>query len=501
VAIAALWLVGCAAAPISSRPALERKIAFADSAYRELHPENLLRYNSAIADLAREMERSEPTAFAAQLERSGVSLNLPSSKLPLVRFHLVRDTAKSAPATFIGVPMLIEYDTKHAPLHPPEGMLLPATALYTHDSRGGRLSLLVERKSIVVRGQEYPLAADYGASGWLLRKRAARLRKSGFMSMIRPSRIERKPQIYLIDPYHPDKIPILMVHGLQSTPVAFVPLVNALHSESDIRERYQIWQFHYATGLPVLVNAAILRDELAKTIRLVDPHNRHAATKRIVVLGHSMGGIISHTLVSSSGDELWKSLFTRAPEKLRGNSEAIERLEDVMFFRRNPRVRRIIFMATPHRGSPMSDSWIGGIGKALSRLRSPVLESGLNEVARSNPSSMTPAGLAFYNGESFTAVRTLSARNPSLIALSTLPIGVPFHSIMGQKKPGPTEQGTDGVVPYSRSHLRDAASELVVRGGHNVFNHPDAAREVVRILRLELRRPAARVRRGARITD
>lgn len=87
-------------------------------------------------------------------------------------------------------------------------------------------------------------------------------------------------------------------------------------------------------------------------------------------------------------------------------------------------------------------------------------------------------------------MRTLSSRSPSLIALSKLSIAVPFHSIMAQKKPGPREQSSDGVVPYSRSHLGGAASELVVRGNHNVFNHPEAAREVLRVLRLELGRRA-----------
>jgi hypothetical protein len=41
-------------------------------------------------------------------------------------------------------------------------------------------------------------------------------------SVIRPFAGLRKPQIYLLDPYDPNKIPLLMVHGLQSTPEAAV---------------------------------------------------------------------------------------------------------------------------------------------------------------------------------------------------------------------------------------------------------------------------------------
>ena len=129
------------------------------------------------------------------------------------------------------------------------------------------------------------------------------------MSMLRPPAMRRKPQIYLLDPYDPDKTPLLMVHGLQSTPVAFATLVNALRSDPRIRANYQIWQFYYATGTPVLANALALRESLDKTVMTLDPEDRDAANKRIVVLGHSMGGVISHTLVSSSGDRVWRIAF------------------------------------------------------------------------------------------------------------------------------------------------------------------------------------------------
>jgi hypothetical protein len=59
--------------------------------------------------------------------------------------------------------------------------------------------------------------------------------------MIRPLSATRKPQIYLLDPYDPNKIPLLMVHGLQSTPVAFAALVNALRNDPEVRANYQIW--------------------------------------------------------------------------------------------------------------------------------------------------------------------------------------------------------------------------------------------------------------------
>ena len=332
------------------------------------------------------------------------------------------------------------------------------------------------------------LATDYNAPGLMLARRARRLARSGFHSMIRPAHMERKPQIYLIDPYDPHKIPVLMVHGLQSTPVEFLRLVNAFRQNPEIRQHFQVWHFHYATGTPLLVNAATLREELARTVREVDPRDQDFATRHIVVLGHSMGGVISHTLVSSSGNHLWDSLFTVSPERLQGSVDAVDLLRRAMFFERNRRVVRIIFMSTPHRGSAISDSLIGSIAKSLTRLP-PVLQTELGELAVSNPSAMTPAGAAFYRGTSVSSIRTLSPRNPLLPALSRLPIEVPFHSIIGQHQPGPRESGSDGVVRYTSAHLDGAASELVVRSGHKVFDNPEAQREVMRILRLELHAP------------
>ena len=109
----------------------------------------------------------------------------------------------------------------------------------------------------------------------------------------------------------------------------------------------------------------------------------------------------------------------------------------MMHFQRNPRIARVIFLATPHRGSSLADNWIGAIGKLLTRL-SPMLQTGLTDIGRANADAMTPEGAAFYKGQSFSAIRTLSARSPSLLALARLPIAVPFHSIMGQKRAGPT---------------------------------------------------------------
>ena len=483
VRLLAVLLLNAAAgaAEASVSPSLADRIARADSAYRSL-PIPLSAYNSAVLEICKELETVRLSEFESSLKGLGVSFESPKVGLPL-RHVEVPAPGSNTSAADAGVPIVAGYDTRGAPLYPPEGLFVDATAVYDRVAGRPRFSLRYKASVVMLNGRTYKLAVDPTGASDHLKLRAKRLAKSGFAGMIRPLSMSRKPQIYLLDPYDPNKTPLLMVHGLQSTPVAFAALVNALRSDPVIRAKYQTWQFYYASGTPVLANAAELRDSLAETLHALDPKNHDAATKRIVVLGHSMGGVISHTLVSSSQGRVWESVFRVPPARLKGDPEAIRQLAHILYFQRNPRIVRVIFMAAPHRGSPMAESFIGFVGNSLTHL-SPMLERGFSQLARVNPDAMTPEAAAFYSGR-FSAVRTLSPKSTALIAVSELPIRIPYHSVIGQLHPGPKERGSDGVVPYWSSHLAGAQSELIVRSGHGVIDNPDAIREVIRILHLQ----------------
>ena len=483
---AALLLFGgatCATGADASSPSLSAQVRNADAAYQSL-PGSLVAYNFAVRELCVAMEVQKPSQFAANLKKLGVSFDWPKVGLPL-RYVEVPTSHSVAGAADPGIPVVAGYDTRGAPLYPPEGLFVDATAIYDRVAGRPRFSLRYKASVVMPNGCTYKLAVDPTGAGNHLKLRAKRLAKSGFAGMIRPLSMSRKPQIYLLDPYDPNKTPLLMVHGLQSTPVAFAALVNALRSDPVIRAKYQTWQFYYASGTPVLANAAELRDSLAETLHALDPKDHDAATKRIVVLGHSMGGVISRTLVSSSQGRVWESVFRAPPARLKGDPEAIRQLVHILYFQRNPRIVRVIFMAAPHRGSPMAESFIGFVGNSLTHL-SPMLERGFSQLARVNPDAMTPGAAAFYSGR-FSAVRTLSPKSTALIAVSELPISVPYHSVIGQLHPRPKEQGSDGVVPYWSSHLAGAQSELIVGSGHGVIDNPDAIREVIRILHVQQR--------------
>ena len=437
-ALALFVLCGCATTQVTRQSHdLPQQIATVDRAYRNLAPNSTDTYNASLAPVAREMERESPAQFQQELAAIGVKLDRPAVELPVTHYDAVRQP-QGLPADSVGVPLLVELDTSHAPVYPPDGLIIAGAMIYKRAGQSAHVSVVTGQSSIRLKGTSYPLALDNHALGLALRHRTKPVAQIGLHRMLHPTTAGPKTQIYLIDPYDPKKIPVLLVHGLQSTPVSFLNLVNAIRMDPELSRRYQVWTFLYGSGTPVMFNALILRRELEKTVRAVDPHDHHYATRHIVVIGHSMGGIMAHTLVSSSGDNLWKALFRVPPERLEGDRAIVREFDHALRFRRNPRVVRVIFLATPHRGSLMADSWIGRLAQSMIRLPFD-LQTGLVNVAEQNRAMATSEAQVFHRGLNFSAIHTLSPRDPVLRALAELPVEVPYHSIIGQHRPGPLE--------------------------------------------------------------
>jgi hypothetical protein len=480
-------LSGCASVNSTSSKKLDQQIAQADAAYRALGAEHVTDYNSAVATIAREIDGKTPGELRSELNPFQVKVDEPEIQLPLARYHLVSRPRMPEGSASVGIPVLLDYDTSRAPLYPREGLIVSATAIFRRVNGERHLSLLSTQNTIKLNGSTFELNRDNAAPITAMTRRGRYVARSGFGSMIDSAKMPVKTGIFLTEPYDQNKEIVLLVPGLQSTPFAFADLVKAIRRDPKVSAHFQVWTFLYGTGTPVLFNALELRQELEKTIRSVDPGDRDFATRHIVVLGHSMGGLSAHTLVSSSGEKLWNSLFVVPPTRLRGEKKVIQRFADGVHFRRNPRVVRAIFVATPHRGSNLAESWIGHLAGSLIHLPTS-LQTDIVGVVSANQDTASPAAKAFDREMNFSSVHTLSPRDPALHALVDLPIDVPFHSIIGQNRPGAVETSSDGVVPYTSSHLDGASSELAVRSGHSACENPDAQREVIRILRLELDR-------------
>ena len=483
--LALVVLGGCASLRSTSSNRLDQQIAQADAACRTLGADHVTAYNNSVAGIAREIDGKTPAEVRTELEPFQVKIDEPKIHLPLARYSLAPPSRMPNELADVGVPMLLDYDTSHAPLYPRDGLICSATAVYRRVNGEPHLSLIRSKTTIELNGSTFALNRDDAAPIAAMSNRGRSVARSGFRNMLRQASMRERTGIFLTEPYDPNKAIALLVPGLQSTPFAFADLMKAMRRDPEVSAHFQVWTFLYGTGTPVLFNALQLREELTKTIRNLDRDDHDFATRHIVVLGHSMGGLTAHSLVSSSGEKLWNSLFLVPPQRLRGDGKVIRRLAEGLHFRRNPRVVRAIFLATPHRGSNLAESWVGHLTASLIHLPTS-LQTDIVGIVSANQDAATPGAKAFDREMNFSSVHTLSPRDPALHALVDVPIEVPFHSIIGQAHAGAVETSSDGVVPYVSSHLDGASSEIVVRSGHSICENPDAQREVIRILHLEL---------------
>jgi pimeloyl-ACP methyl ester carboxylesterase len=302
--------------------------------------------------------------------------------------------------------------------------------------------------------------------------------------------------LYLLHPYQPGKIPIVFVHGLRSSPLAWLKVIDAIYGDPVLRERYQVWLYMYPSGEPIPSTSARLRADLDALRRVIDPDHADPMLDRMVLIGHSMGGLISKMMILESGDEIWRLFSDRSFDELHAPPERRAAMRRALFFTPHPSVARAVFIATPHRGSALGDELIGRVTDRLIRLpRS--LRSAYHDLMVSNdPGFFTPM---FQHGIP-TSIDELRFDNPFLVTLSRLPrhADVPTHSIIGRNNPDvPLEQSSDGVVPYASAHIDWAESERVVTGDHGCQDIPETIREIRRILRLHLgeEAPAPSLRR------
>ena len=340
--------------------------------------------------------------------------------------------------------------------------------------------------TITVGGRVVPLGANFTAAYgvWLAR--------SGFASQSIRSLLGREggirtPRVLLMQPYDPDRLTVVMLHGLASSPEAWINVANEVMGDEELRRHYQVWEVYYPTNLPVAVNLANIRKALDATLKHYDPSGQARASQNIVLIGHSMGGVIARLLVSSSGDRLWSLIPLRANLSAAKRARFRERLSRYLQFTPMPQVNRAVFLASPHRGTPYAQHrlarWIGN----LIRLPVSVLKemASITELIKSDGDEGGNAPLLRIPN----SIDNLSDADPFIAAAANLPISprVHYHTIVGvYKEKGPLQDSNDGVVPYRSAHLDGADSELAIPSWHSVQETPAAILELRRILRLQI---------------
>lgn len=394
---------------------------------------------------------------------------LPSSKISRGILKRVVST-DGVGGTMVGV----DKRPQRTPFYTTQGVSAPVTATVDFQGENVIIALRDPRSggTINVGGSAFPLAANYTAPLSYYRGAMTQI-FTGIMGALRVSHYLGSTGLYFSEPYDPHRIPLLLVHGLISTPHMWLNVVNEIKSDPDLRKLYQVWVFAYPTGNPVAYSALRLREELSAVYR--DFPN----TKPAVLVGHSMGGLLARMQASSFTISDWEKSLGPAGLKALSLAPEGSQLRRALLFDANPNVARLVFIATPHRGSPMALGGIGQIGMKLIQLPADLFGNATNIVGEMI-SIIAPGEPKVPN-----SVASLSPSNPLLKLMDQVPIQAPYHSIIGNRgKKGPLAESSDGVVRYQSSHLVGAQSELVVPGPHGCCDLPQTYAEIRRILRL-----------------
>ena len=332
------------------------------------------------------------------------------------------------------------------------------------------------KETVSVSGRRLPSDADFTAPIALGLSRE-HPEKVGVPAMLNPEKFAGQERLIQVQPYDPNKIPVLFVHGLKSTPVTWVPMVNALWADPVLRRNYQVWIFGYPSGYPIPYSALLLRRQLNALDKAFPNH------RPIVLVGHSMGGILSRLMITDSrGDKFWRDFFGKPPAETKVSPESRALLKEALIFKPQRDVARVIFISTPHRGSVIAQGPIGRIASSLIHKPMEFVKLG-PEIMQASVAQQEPGMMKLNRMPN--SIDTLAPNDPFVKFMNTLPLarGVPYHSIIGDRGRGDTPNSSDGAVPYWSSHLDGAESEKIVPSDHNANQNPEGIAEVIRILK------------------
>jgi pimeloyl-ACP methyl ester carboxylesterase len=277
------------------------------------------------------------------------------------------------------------------------------------------------------------------------------------------------------------KTPVFLVQGLLGSPRLWEPMVRALEADPCVGGRFHFLTFAYPTGQSIPHSALLLRRELQALRDRLDPDRSDPSRDRMVLIGHSMEGILCKMMAQESGSKLWDPVTDRPPEDPAGTAESIRLLRKETIFKLFSEIRRIIFIATPHKGSSLVSKPIRSILSMLAGSAEGLRQTRASRLTARGPGDLGPerrTGLPM-------TIDQLTGGHPLLQAIDSLSLdpGMKWLSIIADQRNPPRPDRSDDLVPYASSHLADATSELLVSGGHYCLGNPDVIGEVARVLK------------------
>lgn len=418
--------------------------------------------------------------------------------IPVDALRVKRGLRAETKVDGVGAPLVIRQRwTPRDSMIATTGLWYPVTAVLDLDSPNQPIMRFmdptqVENTIITLGDNHFPLQADYTAAI----ARDLYDRQSQFVNLsglIKYEKFSKHMGLFRISSFDPEKIPVVFVHGLKSTPNTWNNTLNEMMADPVVREKYEFWTFGYPTGAPLPFLAAKLRGEVERMTKY--RRSRGSASNRATILAHSMGGLIAKPLTQSSGYELWDQVFTVPPEQLNVNDEDRDLLTRMFIFEPLPYVDRMVFMAVPHKGSPRASHRTSAVADLIIQAPNHLVTLGKNLISDSIH-QLTPIGKEVV-GRVPTSVQQLNENSAAIELFSPLPLNpeVKYHSIMGNEKGSEKVanfESSDGVVEYSSSHIDGVVSERVFNGKHGIHLYPEAIEEIVRIMNENVGNPASR---------
>ncbi|MCH4246514.1 MAG: alpha/beta hydrolase [Acinetobacter populi] len=346
-------------------------------------------------------------------------------------------------------------------------------------------------QNIEIAHQNFPLAANFSAPYglWLANDN---LGAAAYWTLIDREQNLIMPHLFMLEPYNPNKKVIVMIHGLASSPEAWIAMTNDIMGDSVLRDNYQVWQIFYSTNMPIIESRyqiyALLKqafDDLA--VKYPSKPPQHA-----VLLGHSMGGVISRLLVSD--DDFTPQILSylqknnlRKYERVKNFGPAQDRLA---MHALTPPIDRAIFVSSPFRGTDFADRWFTLAARKIIKLPQSFLTASFETISHGLSGDLTTDYLKQF-GKDFlqNGPSDLSKKSAFMQITANTKISpkVKYHVIMGNDtNSNDIKTITDGIVPYYSAHLDGAQSEKIIHGGHSIQYSPEAVLELRRILRLHL---------------
>lgn len=384
----------------------------------------------------------------------------------------------------IGVPVICHVKTERKFMEA-ESTIVATAILRSSDAQPERFFLEIvnskEVREILVEQKNVPLAFDLTAA--LAYTKSSTPKLEGVQALFKKAELDGRGGLKMIEPYQPGKIPVVLIHGFASNPLTWKPMLNDIFVHRDIVERYQFWTFYYPTGKPFPAEAANLRKQISEIRDYLDPQLADGSLNKMVVAGHSLGGLVAKMQITESQSELLDSLSKVPIEELNLHPESRSELSRLFQFSPSKQISRVVFIGTPHGGTKRASNLPSHITARL--IKQPRdLEYAFDELRKRNVDL-----LKSKTNRTPTSLDLMQPGNSFLDALYELPVAphIRMHSIIGTGQKGHfSREAGDGVVLVSSAQHRDVASEIMVNDDHSMQKHPKAIEEVIRILRVNM---------------